>query len=170
MAGNYHERLADIIVDEIKEARSEHDCCRAIKEITAISNALKVAEGRNRMECDLKRFMKKNKFYYSEDDINEIMEDLSKRIDKQVYFRTLTLSSNIESRLIKNLQPAQDLWETAKIIYALGTLYDDNKEKLSKVVYAIKDDMQRRNATIVAKVFFKGYEEVFDIFSLDVKI
>lgn len=170
MAGKYHEKLATIIVDEIMKARTIAEYDVASKELSAIRNAFKVAEGRSRLECDLRRFMKIEPFYYNEEDIEITMHDLSEKVGKEVHFRTITLHNCLTCRLANKIKDKQDLWETAKIIYSFGTLYDDNDDEVSEIVYAIKDDEQRRLATICAREYFDGFEKVFDVFNLDTKI
>ena len=169
MATNYHEKLAKIIVDEILIARDYDEFRASADQLDDLGNALEFAEGQSRLESDLRKFADSNPHYYTEENIDLIMQTLSAKLNGQIHFRTLSLFYAINNRLVQALQETEDFWQIAKIIYSLGTLYTDDRD-LKSVIYSIKDINQRHYATIVARVYFKGYEEVFNIFNPDLEI
>lgn len=170
MANKYHDELATVIVEKIMEARNYNEYYNVVHELSALGHAFKFANGRSRMESDLKKFMKENELYYSESGISDIMQSLSERIGKHVHFRTLSLFWCLESKLIKEIQNTIDPWDTAKIIYSLGLLYNDNQENITRVINTIKDEKQRRITTICARIYFKSFEEIFEFFRLGTEI
>ena len=82
--------------------------------------------------------------------------------------RTETLFETLVRKFVNELNFEKELWETALIIYSLGLLFDlDDEEQITRRVRNISNPTQKRLATIVARVYFKQPDEVFEIFSLD---
>ena len=168
MAENYHEKLANVIMKEILQLEDKRDYGIIDDYCSRVGEAMHFATTRSTLECDLKKFNKKEDWsVFDEDYPSEYVKELSEKIGHKdkVRFKTKKLFDCLLSRVIDELQVLREPWETAILIYALGGLYDSpENEKLKQTVAEIKDEKQRRFAAICARVYVEGYEVVFDIF------
>ena len=61
-------------------------------------------------------------------------------------------------------------WDIAKMVYALGTLYNDNYDKLIEAIEKINNPLQKRIAYICIGIYLSGNEQVFEFFAPEYKI
>ena len=171
MKKNNHELLAEVLVDEVMRIDGEGQYIETYNCFTRIADATICASERSSLEADLKRFLKTEdgKYLYSEEDVNDFVVELSEKIGKKekIRFQTKALFESLTSKLIAKLQKYGDPWETAKLIFVLGSLYSNHytdKEIMEFVIASIKDEKQKRMVAICGRIYAKGYDDVIEFF------
>ena len=172
MAKKFYEELADILYSEVMMAEDYCDMRDVAGVLFALGNAKRFSTERSRFRNDLIKFNKsENNDFYSMEDIDEKIDYLMSRnveTKKVKNIRTEVLFETLVRKFIRELDFERELWDTALIIYSLGLLYDlDDKEQITKIIRNISNPTQKRLATVIARVYFKQPDDIFEVFSLE---
>ena len=169
MAKKDNEKLADIIFQEIIDAKNEKDLRKADRVMLDIANASLHATQRSRFKTDLGRFCKSEPNWYGKRGTDECFERIAKRIgENQVdKIQTMVFMDIMISKIEEQIKKTQDIWETAKLIHSLYMLCDisyDYMEVIKEIVERIENDEQRRLAVICARLHDEHYEYILEVF------
>lgn len=170
MAGKYDDLLATIIMYDIMKVEDIREFYDVQEHLFAIGVAAKYATQDSSIEEDLKKFIttEAGSCYCTSDQIDQKVKELSIKVNQneKVHLQSKSLFDYLTSKIIKELQIYRNPWSTAKLVYSLGTLYDDYcKDILPQVIKEIKDPIQKRVAIICARVYFDTPQNLLQFFN-----